>query len=63
MKVSFTHRAEEGEVFAPDAFTRSIGQTVAVSYPGGDSGTGTLLDAVVSEDGRSAEIKLEVHDR
>jgi hypothetical protein len=57
--LSFTQLAQPGTVFGPDAFATSIGKR----FPFGSEGhtvEAVLVAAVVSPDGTSAEITLDV---
>jgi hypothetical protein len=63
VRVTFTLPAPSGSRYAPEAFT--LGKQVAVTFPGPPpvTGSGTLLGAVVVDDGRAAELTADVPDR
>lgn len=59
MQITFPMAAPNGERFAPEAFSSSIGKVVAISYNGQPIGNGRILRAVVSTDGTITEVTYE----
>jgi hypothetical protein len=59
-RIRFMQRAPEGSVFHRDAFAGSIGEGINITIGGVVVGWGKILTAEVSEDGKWAELELEV---
>lgn len=62
MKIRFNYPAPDGAVFASDAFEDSLGRPVPFSGTGSlvVPGEGRLSAYTVAEDGRSAELELDI---
>jgi hypothetical protein len=59
-RIKFNHPAAPGESFAEDAFRSAIGQSFPVQRDGHPDVTGVLVAAAVADDGRNAELTIEV---
>jgi hypothetical protein len=62
MRIKFKQTAPRGAVFHPEVFASQIGKVLPFSKPGMDQTECTVVGAVVAEDGRSAELELDIPD-
>lgn len=58
--LTITLPAEPSDRFAPTAFASQIGEMIRVNMPDGTTNQGVVLDAVVSPDGTSVELTIEI---
>jgi hypothetical protein len=58
--MTFTYPASPGERFDSTAFDSQIGKTIRVNMPDGSAREGVVRGAVVSPDGTSVELTIEV---
>lgn len=61
-RIIIVQQAGEFEIFAPGAFDNVVGSTVPVDLNGSPLGDGTMVDAVVAEDGKSVTLTVDLDD-
>lgn len=61
--ISTTIWANEGDLFAPNAFRGSLGKVIRLNTEEGNAEEGELVAFTVAQDGRSVELSLRVPDR
>lgn len=60
MRITFTQRATDFEMYAPDAFARSVGGMVNFTVDGFEDRQVRLIAAEVAPDGKSVEVTVDV---